>query len=244
MSGRKGNLASRSLQYNAPETPNFLKALKAHVASSDRYASTSSLHRSHGDDLDDFVTSSNKSSTKRKAQDDEQDEEIVLDSDDELRGATVVVVKDGKHLSHEQALQLKKVQHDRQKNHDSVSSNRSTERTQNIAGSGSAGQPKKHREVVGDDQEQGKREKASITALSDDTSTCTKTKPGTLKQKGTKEDLEDVKALIKANRQSRATPSKSTLKDSTTSDTKKAKNVEARKLKARSGKGLSFDFDD
>lgn len=131
---RKGNLASRSLEYRAPETPAFLKALQAQVSTS-RYTSNS-----HRDELDDLVTSSSTSG-RRKA-DQPGEEEEGLDSDDEINGAQVVVLKEGKHVSRDEAVRLKQQQQETRK-----------EKLQNIAGS--AGGATKKRRLPIDAEEKG-----------------------------------------------------------------------------------------
>lgn len=218
MSGRKGSLASRSLEYRAPETPNFLKALKAQVASSDRYAPAS---RRGGAELDSFVTST--SSGKRKAQDDEEG----LDSEDEMNGAQVVVLKDGKHLSHQEAMEIKKGAAAQVPTSPPWSSK---DKAQNIASTGS-GVSKRRREAV--NVPRSEQKEASISAIVEEKNE----KDGGGKIGG----LEDVKQLIRQDRESRAPPK---AKEPTKEDKRKEKNAQARKLKAKSGKGLSFDLDD
>ncbi|SPO27958.1 uncharacterized protein UTRI_05101 [Ustilago trichophora] len=237
MSSRKGNLASRSLEYRAPEVPSFLKALKAQVASSDRYSSSSSSKRG-GDELDSFVTST--SSGKRKAHDDEDGEDVGLDSDDEMNGAQVVVLKDGKHLSHSEALQHKKTKAAASNATSSLSENSAAGKAQNIAASASATPSKRRRDPIGAPSSEPSH--LSVDSIIN-RPTSQKIKVGSAK--GT---LEDVKQLIRQDRQSRAPTSQSFTKEDKTEKTKqdkrKEKNAHARKLKAQSGKGLSFDLDD
>ncbi|KAJ1576289.1 hypothetical protein NDA14_007387 [Ustilago hordei] len=237
MSGRKGNLASRSLEYQAPETPNFLKALKAQVASSDRY-STSTKQRP-SDQLDSFVISTSSAAVKRKAREEEEDEG--LDSEDEMRGAQVVVLKDGKHLSHDEALQLKtasKGQPEEQKEG-------AKGKDQNIASTASALGARKRRGPIGEaaDESKGLGEDVSISDIVNTAELIEK--PSREKGKGdgtSKGGLKDVKDLIRKERDARA-PTK-TDKEQHKDDKSKEKIAAAKKLKAKSGKGLSFNFDD
>lgn len=235
MSGRKGSLASRSLEYRAPEVPNFLKALKAQVASSERYFSSASSSR-HTDELDSLVTSTSASG-KRKARDDEEGDG--LDSEDEMNGAQVVVLKDGKHLSHDEALRIKRTQIH------SEPSSAATEkpaagRNQNIAGSGSAVSAKKRRDPIGDAVEP--KADVSISSLLD---RSTEAKANSQSKDAGKGALDDVKQLIRQDRESRAPPTASKeAREKTKDQRRKEKNAQARKLKAKSGKGLSFDLDD
>ncbi|SPO28851.1 uncharacterized protein UTRI_05101_B [Ustilago trichophora] len=224
MSGRKGNLASRSLEYRAPEVPSFLKALKAQVACSERYSSSSSSSSQRGgDELESFVKLT--SSGKRKALDDEDDQDAGLDSEDEMNGAQVVVLKDGKHLSHTEALQLKTTS-------PALPRNSAGEKPQNIAASASATPSKRRRPPI----------QPHLT-LDSIINTPTSTKP---KVETAKSSLEDVKQLIRQDRQARSPPTSSTKQDKKekTQDKRKVKNAQAKKLKAKSGKGLSFDLDD
>ncbi|KAJ1020424.1 hypothetical protein NDA13_005742 [Ustilago tritici] len=237
MSARKGNLASRSLEYQTPETPNFLKALKAQVASSDRY-STSTKQRP-SDELDSFVISTSSAAVKRKAR--EEDEDEGLDSEDEMRGAQVVVLKDGKHLSHDEALQLKtasKGQPEEQKEG-------AKGKDQNIASTGSALGARKRRGPIGEaaDESKGLGEDVSISDIINTAELIEK--PSREKGKGggtSKGGLEDVKDLIRKERDARAP--KKTDKEQQKDDKRKEKIAAAKKLKAKSGKGLSFNFDD
>lgn len=231
MSGRKGNLASRSLEYRAPEVPNFLKTLKAQVASSDRYARPTSTG---GDQLDSFV-SSTSSAGKRKARDDEQDQDHDLDSEDEMNGAQVVVLKDGKHLSHDEALNIKAALA-KQEQAASASSHADS-KPQNIATSGGPAKKKRDAVAVSDGQKH-----VSISSIVE----------ASARQKGGKKEstaLEDVKQLIKKHREARAThntKAKETRENKQTSkeQERREKNAQAKKLKAKAGKGLSFDLDD
>ncbi|SOV05758.1 uncharacterized protein UDID_06237 [Ustilago sp. UG-2017a] len=240
MSGRKGNLASRSLEYQAPETPNFLKALKAQVASSDRY-STSTKQRP-SDELDSFVISTCSAAVKRKAREEDEDEDEGLDSEDEMRGAQVVVLKDGKHLSHDEALQLKtasKGQPEEQKEG-------AKEKDQNIASTGSALGARKTRGPIGEaaDESKGLGEDVSISDIINTAELIEK--PSREKGKGdgtSKGGLEDVKNLIHKERDARA-PKKTDKEQQQKDDKRKEKIAAAKKLKAKSGKGLSFNFDD
>lgn len=97
---RKPGLVSRSLEYRAPETPRFLQALEAQVGSNSRYASCDSR-----DQLDSLVASCSARERKRATLHDKDDQD--LDSEDELLGAQVVVLKPGKHLSRDEAIRLK-----------------------------------------------------------------------------------------------------------------------------------------
>ncbi|KAJ9474719.1 Indoleamine 2,3-dioxygenase [Pseudozyma hubeiensis] len=213
---RQGRLNSRSLQYTAPSTPNFLKALKAQVATSERYNTTTDRPR---DELDSLVTATSSSSSngKRRKLDDDQDEG--LDSEDEMNGAQVVVLKHGKHLSHNEALLLKQ------------SATATTQPgkeeakrpTQSIASSNSADAKTKRRKPLGVQDEA--QSDASLNSILDETDS----------KKRTADPLDDVKQLI---RQSRPTP-KHKQQDKT-----RAKQAQTKKLKAQSGKGLSFNFDD
>ncbi|SAM83928.1 uncharacterized protein UBRO_06237 [Ustilago bromivora] len=241
MSGRKGNLASRSLEYQAPETPNFLKALKAQVASSDRYSTSTKQQPS--DKLDSFVISTSSAAVKRKAreEDEDEDEDEGLDSEDEMRGAQVVVLKDGKHLSHDEALQLKtasKGQPEEQKEG-------AKGKVQNIASTGSALGARKRRGPIGEaaDESKGLGEDVSISDIINTAELIEK--PSREKGKGdgtSKGGLEDVKNLIRKERDARAP--KKTDKEQQKDDKRREKIAAAKKLKAKSGKGLSFNFDD
>lgn len=238
MSGRKGNLASRSLEYQAPETPNFLKALKAQVASSDRYSSSKSRP---SDELDSFVTSTTSSSGKRKARDEDEDED--LDSEDEMRGAQVVVLKNGKHLSHEEALRLKTAS----KGQPEERVDEGKKKEQNIASTSSGAGARKRRGPIGGDGEEGKGlgEEASISDIIDSSDKSGRVSERTSGGKGTaKGGLEDVKELIRKERDARPPSSSKTDKEQKREDRRKEKNAAAKKLKAKSGKGLSFNFDD
>ncbi|GAC98185.1 indoleamine 2,3-dioxygenase [Pseudozyma hubeiensis SY62] len=214
---RKGNLSSRSLQYTAPSTPNFLKALKAQVATSERYNTTTDRPR---DELDSLVTSTSSSSSsgKRRKRDDNQEDEG-LDSEDEMNGAQVVVLKEGKHLSHDEALMLKQ---------SATATTRSSQEeakrpTQNIASSNSADAKAKRRKPIGVQDEA--QTDASLIPILDETAS----------KKRTADPLADVKQLI---RQSRPHPKHKQ------QDKPRAKQAQTKKLKAQSGKGLSFNFDD
>lgn len=241
MSGRKGNLAPRSLEYRAPEVPNFLKALKAQVASSERYSSSSS--RAGGDELDSFVTSTSSSSSgKRKARHDDEDD-ATLDSEDEMNGAQVVVLKDGKHLSHQEALAIKASQAQEEETSAAQGSS-SAGKAQNIASTGSSGGSKKRRGPIGV-HEEDKAKEASISALIEEKPPSDK-EAGSAKKAGS--GLDDVKKMIRKEREARAPASpkaKETIsKEESKEEKRKEKNAQARKLKAKSGKGLSFDLDD
>ncbi|KAJ1019040.1 hypothetical protein NDA18_006191 [Ustilago nuda] len=237
MSGRKGNLASRSLEYQAPETPNFLKALKAQVASSDRY-STSTKQRP-SDQLDSFVISTSSAAVKRKAREEEEDDG--LDSEDEMRGAQVVVLKDGKHLSHDEALQLKtasKSQPEEQKEG-------AKGKDQNIASTASSLGARKRRGPIAEaeDESKGLGEDVSISDIINTAELIEK--PSREKGKGdgtSKGGLKHVKDLIRKEKHASA-PTK-TDKEQHKDDKSKEKIAAAKKLKAKSGKGLSFNFDD
>ncbi|ETS64587.1 hypothetical protein PaG_01055 [Moesziomyces aphidis] len=218
MSGRKGSLASRSLEYRAPEVPSFLKALKAQVSESDRYS-----RKRPNDELDSLVSSAS-SASKRKACD--EDETGDLDSDDELRGAQVVVLKDGKHLSQQQALEAKA---DLAQKSPAPSNS-----SQNIASSASNSSALKRR-----------RQPVTGGAASDSVSTALD--PHSLQEGAKRGDtsLDHVKQLIREDRQAKASTNHTPKQDTNTKEGKrKLKNAEARKLKAKSGKGLSFDLDD
>lgn len=222
MSGRKGNLASRSLTYTAPPTPSFLRALQAQVSSNPRSSTRPS------DELDSLVTITTSSSRdgKRKLIDNEEE----LDSDDEINGAQVVVLKDGKHLTHEQALEARRGEKVAAPPTASTRDNGEGKR-QSIAGS--TAPVKKRRAAIATDKEE---EDVSIGTILD-TPSPTSTKP-----RSSGSNLDDVKQLIRAERQSH--PQAKEVKEKTKQQKKQEKTAQARKAIARSGKGLSFDLDD
>lgn len=190
-----------------------MKALKAQVSESERYS-----RKRPNDELDSLVASAS-SASKRKARDADDDEG--LDSDDELRGAQVVVLKDGKHLSQQQALEAKAVQR--------IPASSSS--TQNISSASTTSALKRRRQPIADE------------ALSDSVSSA---KAPHIAEGGNGGDasLNHVKQLIH-ERHSRPIDDEIPRNDTHTKENKrKAKNAEARKLKAKSGKGLSFELDD
>ncbi|SJX64401.1 uncharacterized protein SRS1_15042 [Sporisorium reilianum f. sp. reilianum] len=150
MSARKPSLASRSLQYHAPEPPAFLQKLQAQVAASERYASASTR-----DELDVLVASS--SSSKRKVDDDGEGEGGEgVDSDDEMHGAQVVVLSAGKHVSHDEALRIKT--HDRE---------RGEKKAQNIADPATRRTKKKRLPIASPDDKAPQTADPKSSALDD-----------------------------------------------------------------------------
>lgn len=160
---RKTPLASRSLEYRAPETPTFLKALQAQVASSQRY--TPAAPRG---ELDSLVASSSSSSTGKRKPDAEEDG---WDSDDAMHGATVVVLREGKHVSRDEAVRIKQQQ-------DRVGEVKK-QKAQNIAGAASA---------------PSKKRRAPIDSAQADQSN------GTASSNNKAGPLDDVKQLIAQHR--------------------------------------------
>lgn len=248
MSQRKGNLASRSLEYHAPPVPSFLRALQAQVSASDRYSSSgSAVSKTHSDQLDSLVSAtsssdSNPRSTKRKiGSDDQQQQCEELDSDDEMNGAQVVVLKHGKHLSHDQALQLKKQAAQTSTQPLSLStSTPPTGQEQNIAAMAVGGPSKKRRTPLDTRTVSTKpeRRQASISSLLE----TSPSRPGHRAQNG---DLDHVKQLIQNERNSKSTvPPRTPAPEKSAQQKRSLKNAQARKLKAQSGKGLSFDLSD
>ncbi|CBQ68759.1 conserved hypothetical protein [Sporisorium reilianum SRZ2] len=149
MSARKPSLASRSLQYHAPEPPAFLQKLQAQVAASERYASASTR-----DELDVLVASS--SAGKRKVDDDSEGEVEGLDSDDEMHGAQVVVLSAGKHVSRDEALRIKT--HDRE---------RGEKKAQNIADPATRRTKKKRLPIASPDDKAPQTAHPNASALDD-----------------------------------------------------------------------------
>ncbi|TKY89080.1 hypothetical protein EX895_001611 [Sporisorium graminicola] len=208
MSGRKGNLASRSLEYRAPDTPKFLKALQAQVSSSSRYGSAS-----HRDELDSLVASSSSSAGKGRPQDGDGDG---IDSDDEIHGAQVVVLKEGKHISHDEAVRLKQ-----QQQRDEPPAKEQP--AQNIADATAVGVTKKRRLPVD-------------LSNNDDTHKTIRT---TSSSSAKPNPLDDVKRLIQQQRNPPPPPSPSP----STKD--KPNKQKPKKVKpGKPGKGLSFNFDE
>ena len=211
---------ARSLSYQAPETPSFLRALKAQVAGS------TNAKRSRGnDEFDELLAGGG--GDRLDANDINDDD----DDDDDLAGAQIVVLKEGKHLTKEE-MHAVRIQQRKQPADSQPAS-------ESIAQAGSAPSQRRKRPVDGlaaDDDDDGQRATTSIMhdALEKPDNKRVKSSSGT--------NLEDVKQLLREEREKKERVKQAA--EERKYKKKQEKNKAARAEKKKSGKGLSFSFDD
>ncbi|PWZ01173.1 hypothetical protein BCV70DRAFT_205756 [Testicularia cyperi] len=261
MSGRGGNFKSRSLEYTAPETPNFLRALKAQVASSPRYSqASSSAKNGRKDELDSLLSSGSGAQSESQRSD---NLDTGLDSDDEWHGAQIVVLKEGKHLTPQQIQEAKLDQNSPSTTSRPASSTNTNAvveppSTKQAAQSGALLKKRKAGSIgidpSTDDSDHQHAKSLLNSSLHLDTDTHSSRNgnkqrksnpdaslPGTATTTGGS-NLEHVKALLRKDRQQQQQAQAK--KQDTTLSKRDQKNQAAKKEKKKSGKGLSFSFDD
>ncbi|KAN0062038.1 hypothetical protein ACQY0O_006033 [Thecaphora frezii] len=244
----------RNLSYQAPETPSFLRALKAQVASphSHRLAAPHakpSDSRSGADGTLDGLLST-RTSTGHAAQQTLPDADS---EDDDLSFAQVVVLKQGKHLSKEEAQQarqhqlLQRSDADAPTDHNIAQAGSSVPKRKRTLPSLSSTSDEQHRETA---QESLQR---ALAVPGPASGSAQKRKRLAATGAGDGGNLEEVKQLLRQQRQQRQDKERRT--DAGADDKgpsqidekqrrRQLKNQAAREAKKKSGKGLSFSMDD
>lgn len=231
MSSSKGNkgagLKARSLQYTAPETPNFLRALKAQVSVNDRakYGQPATPK----DQLSSLLSSSTTADGDERRESSDDD-----DGDD---GAQIVVLNDKRHLTAEQAQQAKMEVRERTQ---AKSAPLPAAKTISVTTAG--GQPstkKRRREAVAVIDSHDLNEAQPVSSAIDTSPLSKKTTAPASTGGG---DLKDVKELLRAEKGIHQ--ASKDISAAQQGDKRMRKDKEAQTAKRKAGTGLSFSFDD